>query len=79
VVNRVIFYNDSFWPHPEIGDTGERELWAGNVAYEIGDLPKAREYFDVANKKSRGRCTSWLPLAVRPCILRNVRNYNITA
>jgi hypothetical protein len=45
-----------FITDPGRGDTGERELWAGKVAYEIGDLSKAREYFDVANKKSRGRC-----------------------
>jgi tetratricopeptide (TPR) repeat protein len=45
-----------FIADPERGDTGERELWAGKVAYEIGDLSKAKEYFDVANKKSRGRC-----------------------
>ena len=45
-----------FVADPERGDTGEREIWAGKVAYEIGDLYKAKEYFDVANKKSRGRC-----------------------
>ncbi|MFS0881490.1 hypothetical protein AB3M95_15945 [Metabacillus niabensis] len=36
----------------------ERELWAGKVAYELGDLSKARDYLDTANKKSRGRCFS---------------------
>jgi tetratricopeptide (TPR) repeat protein len=45
-----------FVADPERGDNGERDLWAGKVAYELGDLSKAREYFEVANKKSRGRC-----------------------
>lgn len=45
-----------FVADPERGDTGERELWAGKIAYETGDLCKAKEYFDIANKKSRGRC-----------------------
>lgn len=40
------------------GDTGEREMWAGRVAYELGEFPKAKEYFTTANKKSRGRCFS---------------------
>ncbi len=46
-----IFYADL-----ERMDTGERELWAGKVAYESGDLKKAKEYIKVANKKSHGRC-----------------------
>ncbi|MGG3927062.1 hypothetical protein ABET51_13795 [Metabacillus fastidiosus] len=45
-----------FAADPERGDTGERDLWAGKVAYELGDLSKAREYLDIANMKSRGRC-----------------------
>lgn len=45
-----------FIADPERGDTGERELWAGKVAYEIGELSKAKEYFNVVFKKSRGRC-----------------------
>jgi tetratricopeptide (TPR) repeat protein len=45
-----------FIADPERGDTGERELWAGKVAYEIGEFSKAKEYFDIAFKKSRGRC-----------------------
>lgn len=47
-----------FVADPERGDTGERELWAGKVAYEVGDFSKAREYLEIANKKSRGRCFS---------------------
>lgn len=47
-----------FVADPERGDTGERELWAGKVAYELGDFPKAKEYLDIANKKSRGRSFS---------------------
>ncbi|GGA28691.1 hypothetical protein [Psychrobacillus lasiicapitis] len=44
-----------FVTDPARGDKGERELWAGKVAYELGDLAKAKEYLDTANKKSRGR------------------------
>lgn len=47
-----------FVADPERGDTGERELWAGKVAYEVGDFSKAREYLEIANKKSKGRCFS---------------------
>ena len=46
-----IFHSD-----PSRGDTGEREMWAGRVAYESGELDKAKEYFKIANKKSCGRC-----------------------
>lgn len=48
--------NKIFIADPERGDTGERELWAGKVAYEIGELSKAKDYLDIANKKSKGRC-----------------------
>lgn len=41
---------------PQRGDTGERELWAGKVAYETDDFEKAKEYLNLANKKSKGRC-----------------------
>jgi len=37
-------------------DSGEREFFSGKVAYEMGDKDKAKEYFVVANQKSRGRC-----------------------
>lgn len=37
------------------GDTGERDLWAGKVAYELGEFEKARELLETANKKSGGR------------------------
>lgn len=47
-----------FVADPERGDTGERELWAGKVAYEVGDFSKARDYLEIANKKSRDRCFS---------------------
>lgn len=45
-----------FVSDPERGDTGERDLWAGKVADEIGDYHKAKEYFELAYKKSGGRC-----------------------
>ena len=45
-----------FIADPERGDTGEREMWAGRVAYESNDMDKAKKYFEIANKKSRGRC-----------------------
>lgn len=47
-----------FKADPERGDFGEREMWAGKVAFESGNKEKAMHYFDVANKKSRGRCFS---------------------
>jgi hypothetical protein len=40
----------------ERGDTGEREYWAGKVAYANENFVKAKEYFLIANKKSKGRC-----------------------
>lgn len=45
-----------FYADPGRGDTGEREMWAGRVAYESGDENKAIEYFKIADKKSHGRC-----------------------
>ena len=48
-----IFYADL-----ERIDSGEREMWAGRVAYESGDMKKAKEYIKIANKKSHGRCFS---------------------
>jgi hypothetical protein len=41
---------------PQRGDTGERELWAGKVAFETGNLDKACHYLMTANQKSNGRC-----------------------
>ena len=37
-------------------DNGDRELYAAQVEYECGDLEKSYEYFDIAKKKSSGRC-----------------------
>ncbi len=45
-----------FRADPARHDFGERELWAGQVEYECGNLQKAYEYFDIAKKKSSGRC-----------------------
>lgn len=45
-----------FKADPERYDSGERELWAGQVEYECGNFGKAYEYFDIAKKKSSGRC-----------------------
>ena len=45
-----------FNAHPERGDSGEREMWAGRIAFECGDKEKAKVYFEIANKKSTGRC-----------------------
>ncbi|MED4402086.1 hypothetical protein [Metabacillus fastidiosus] len=45
-----------FITDPERGDFGERDLWAGKVAYETGDFKKAKTLFETAHKKSRGRC-----------------------
>jgi len=45
-----------FIADPERGDSGERDLWAGKVAYELGELSKASEHFNIAAKKSHGLC-----------------------
>lgn len=45
-----------FVTDPERRDTGERDLWAGKVAYETSDFTKAKSYFKIAHKKSGGRC-----------------------
>ena len=37
-------------------DSGEREFLSGKVAYEMGDISAARQYFKIANEKSEGRC-----------------------
>lgn len=41
---------------PERPDTGEREMWAGRVAFELRETDKAFKYFSAANTKSTGRC-----------------------
>ena len=41
---------------PERYDSGEREMYAGQVEYECGNFAKSYEYFDIAKKKSSGRC-----------------------
>lgn len=45
-----------FYASPYRVDSGEREMYAGKVAYELGYKDKAKEYFTIANKKSDGRC-----------------------
>lgn len=45
-----------FIADPEREDSGERNLWAGKVAYELGELSKASEHFNIATKKSHGLC-----------------------
>ena len=45
-----------FIADPGRGDTGEREMWAGRVAYESNDMDKAKMYFEITNQKSKGRC-----------------------
>jgi tetratricopeptide (TPR) repeat protein len=39
-------------------DSGQRDFLAGKVAYELGDLEKAKQSFTIANQKSKGRCFS---------------------
>ena len=41
---------------PSRYDSGERELFAAQVEYEVGNHEKSYEYFDIAKKKSSGRC-----------------------
>ncbi|WP_204251713.1 hypothetical protein [Flavobacterium ginsenosidimutans] len=47
-----------FYADPERGDYGQREMWAGKVAFESNQKEKALEYFKIANKKSKGRLFS---------------------
>ncbi len=37
-------------------DNGQREFLNGKVAFEAGELDKAKELFSIANQKSEGRC-----------------------
>lgn len=37
-------------------DDGDREMWAGKVAYELQKIDEAQHYFEIAYKKSEGRC-----------------------
>ncbi|WP_166246576.1 hypothetical protein [Paenibacillus turpanensis] len=37
-------------------DTGKKEFMSGKVAFELGDVELAKEFFSIANKKSEGRC-----------------------
>jgi len=37
-------------------DAGEKEFFAGKIAYELENFDIAREFFIIANKKSEGRC-----------------------
>lgn len=45
-----------FKADPTRYDSGERELYAGEVEFECGNFEKSYEYFDIAKKKSSGRC-----------------------
>lgn len=45
-----------FEADPERYDSGEREWYAALAEYECGNFKKAYEYFDIAKKKSGGRC-----------------------
>lgn len=37
-------------------DTGKKEFISGKVAFELGEVEVAKEFFYIANKKSEGRC-----------------------
>ncbi|WP_342512475.1 hypothetical protein MKY34_17935 [Sporosarcina sp. FSL K6-1522] len=37
-------------------DSGNKEFISGTVAFELGDLEIAKEFFSIANSKSEGRC-----------------------
>ncbi len=66
VLDAAIRLNDSitlmdwvdkiFLADPERIDSGEREMWAGRVFYELGKQEEAYNYFEKADIKSRGRC-----------------------
>lgn len=58
-----------FTCNPKKNSYGERELYAGMVAYELGDFEKAREYFDIVQKDSGGR------LWKRPNVMKYFKFY----
>ena len=37
-------------------DDGDREMWVGKVLCESGKTDEAKKYFEIAFKKSEGRC-----------------------
>jgi len=37
-------------------DSGDKEFISGKVAFELGDLETAKEFFSIASNKSEGRC-----------------------
>ncbi|WP_128102965.1 hypothetical protein [Paenibacillus sp. DCT19] len=37
-------------------DSGDKEFISGRVAFELGDLETAKEFFRIASDKSEGRC-----------------------
>ncbi|MBD8035072.1 MULTISPECIES: hypothetical protein [Solibacillus] len=37
-------------------DSGEKEYINGEIAFELGNLEIAKEFFSIANDKSEGRC-----------------------
>lgn len=39
--------------HPDCGD---REMWIGKVEYELENYENSIKYFEIANRKSKGRC-----------------------
>lgn len=47
-----------FHADPERPDTGEREMWAGRVAFESENYEEARKYLKIAYDKSKGRLFS---------------------
>lgn len=40
---------------PDRPNVGEREMWAGKIAFEKNDMVEAKKYFTIANTKSEGR------------------------
>ena len=45
-----------FKASPGRPDYGGREFWAGRVYYEMGDMEKSYQFFQVAYKKSNRKC-----------------------
>ena len=41
---------------PNRADSGEREMWLGKIAYMNNKPHEAKHYFQIADKKSNGRC-----------------------
>lgn len=56
---------------PERADSGEREMWLGKIAYINNNLQEAKNYFQIADKKSHGRCFGAADIKYKEFMLDN--------